>query len=350
MRFVYLLLSGFFLFLFLLNLYNFRRKNIDYYPFLIWSISLLFLSFFSLFPSLLDFLVILLGFKLRTSFLIFILMVIFLSFIFSQLQTNNKNKRKLAKINQLISIDKFYARFRNGQNYLKKSDVLVKIAAYNEGMNLEQLLRKKPKNVDLLIIDDGSRDKTTEIAEKYGAMVVSHLENMGQGIADLTGFYIAFEMGYKYIVEMDADCQHDMADITNFINTLKSNSDVDVVVGSRVLGSQDEKLCKTRTRFLPFYTKMINWATGYSLTDGLCGFKAYRANSLTKHTNVFDGVIETEYIAAELYIRLSRLGIKVMEIPIHISQRAHGKSHKGTLRYGMAVLWIISRTLIEIRK
>lgn len=232
----------------------------------------------------------------------------------------------------------------------RKNDILVKMAAYNEGNNIASVLMKMPSNVDVLVIDDGSEDNTAEVARKYGAMVVRHFEKMGQAVADSTGFYVAFDMGYEYIVEMDADGQHDSEDIPRFVNALKENPNVDIIVGSRILGGQDDNACTIRTGFLPHYTRMINWATGYHLTDGLCGYKAFRGATLQRHADIFRNLVEPEYAAAELYIRFSGRGLRVMELPVFIARRKSGKSRKGTLRYGFAVAWIILRTWLDKKR
>ena len=81
----------------------------------------------------------------------------------------------------------------------------------------------------------------------------------------------------------------------------------------------------------------------------MCGYKAYRVASLLKHPEILHEMLETEYIAAEMYIRFGSAGLKVGEIPIEGLSRRHGKSHKGTFRYGFAVAWVIIRSLLSVR-
>lgn len=285
--------------------------------------------------------------KERTNFIVVVITFFLSSFIFYQWRTNANFKRDFISLYQKMIIFDFHYNAKYAKTAPEKRDVLVKIAAYNEEDNIGEVLAKMPKNVDVLVIDDGSTDNTAKVAQRQGALVARHYKNMGQGIAAITGFIIAFNREYKFIVEMDADGQHDPSDIPLFINFLNNNPDVDIVVGSRILGGQDSNACKIRTRFLPVYTKMINWATGYSLTDGLCGFKAYRASSLMKHPVVFQDLIESEYIVAEMYIRFAKAGLKVADIPIYVSQRKYGNSRKGTFRYGIAVAWIIIMALLK---
>ena len=351
MRFIYIISCGFFILLAFFALYNFKRKRIGFQNFLIWFCSFCFLAVLSLFPSLADFALKLLGLKLRTNFLLIVLMIITISFIFVQLNTNSKFNRENTRLTQALGIQRFLMSYSisNQLKPIKKHDVIVKMAAYNEENNIKSVLETMPDNVDVLVIDDGSQDRTGEFAKACGAMIIRHEINLGQGIADLTGFQVAFDMGYKYIIEMDADGQHNPIDIPLFINKLEDHPDLDIVVGSRITGSQSVEADFLRTKFLPLYTRMINWASGYSLTDGMCGFKAYRAESLLKSSHVFNGLIETEYIAAELYIRFGRSNLNVGEIPINVLARASGRSHKGTFRYGFAVAWVIMRALFDLK-
>jgi len=108
MRFVYLIPGIFFIVLFFLNLYHFRRNNIGFFHFIIWTLSIIALSFFSFFPSSIDFIQEFLGLKLRANFLILILAIVVFSFIFSQWHTNDKIKKKIVQLNQKLSIHNFY--------------------------------------------------------------------------------------------------------------------------------------------------------------------------------------------------------------------------------------------------
>ena len=290
----------------------------------------------------------LVGMKFKINFVLSFLLLITLSFIFIQLNKNSLIGRDLVHFVQSLSLAHFHILYGESKGRVsRKNPVLVKMAAYNEEANIGDVLARMPKDVDVLVIDDCSMDKTSDISQEHGAMIIRHVKNLGQGVADLTGFMMAFELGYEIIIEMDADGQHNPEDIPRFIKAFKDNPSVDIVVGSRILGSQDNKgASKLRTYFLPYYTRVINWASGYLLTDALCGYKAYRSASLQPICHVLNTLSETEYIAAEMYIRFGRLGLSVNEIPIHVDSRNHGTSHKGTFRYGVAVAWIIFRTAI----
>jgi len=254
----------------------------------------------------------------------------------------NKQQEKLAQKQALLDFQ-----LKNPERGHQRKSTLVKMAAYNEEGNIADVLRKMPEDVDVLVIDDGSTDQTAQVASASGAMVIRHPINLGQGSADITGFKFALDKGYEYVIEMDADGQHDPKDIPLFIRALEE-TDADVVTGSRVLGSTHPDNSALRNFFLPYYTRLLNRLTGYTLTDSMCGYKAFRMSTLRKDQGIFDEVTESQYLASELYIRYSHKGYKVTEIPVHIGNRKSGVSRKGTIRYGLRVLRIMVRVwLIE---
>lgn len=262
----------------------------------------------------------------------------------------NARQEKLAQKQALINFQ-----LENLEADLVKNEVLVKIAAYNESKNIGNVLNTMPDNVDVLVIDDGSSDNTTQVALEKGAKVIRHPINLGQGSADITGFKYAMDKDYKIVIEMDGDGQHDPKDIPDFIKALEE-SESDVVTGSRITGSTDPDNSALRGFFLPYYTKLLNRLTGYRLTDSMCGFKAFRMSKLKEDHVIFEEVAESQYLASELYIRLSHRGYKISEIPIHIGSRNTGISRKGTFRYGLRVLrimlrvWLIEKLIMNPRK
>ena len=88
------------------------------------------------------------------------------------------------------------------------------------------------------------------------------------------------------------------------------------------------------------------YVTGYDLTDSMCGFRAFRVSSLRKVGHVLVDMQEPQYIAAEMFIRFSRAGLKVTEVPIDLSDRGSGLSYKGFIRYGWGVTRAILRTTL----
>jgi glycosyltransferase involved in cell wall biosynthesis len=228
------------------------------------------------------------------------------------------------------------------------SKVLVTITVFNEQKNIETVLRNIPTEYDVLVVDDGSTDRTVEISKKLGAKVAIHPVNLKQGPAVITSFKIGLMEDYDMLIEMDGDGQHDPKDIPKFVEALK-NSAYDVIVGSRILGQDYKTAPFLRRTVLPHLTSLINRLTGYQMTDSMCGFRAFRVSSLRKVIEELENMFEPQYLAAEMFIRFAHAGLTVTEIPIELKERTSGKSRKGTMRYGWGVSRAILKTFLEKR-
>ncbi len=227
--------------------------------------------------------------------------------------------------------------------------VAVLTGALNEEIPLREWVKDIPEGWDLYVVDDGSTDRTSSVASELGARVIRHSMNLGQGYAFITGvkaIVSEMDLDYDYIVYLDADGQHDPKEIPRFLEKARTE-DLDVVIGSRILGSNYANAPFFRRKFLPFYTAIINMLTGYDMTDAMCGFRAFRVSALRKVLPVFDRMIEPQYMAAEMFIRFSRVGLKVGEVPINMRDRISGLSYKGFVRYGFGVLRAIGKTVLD---
>ena len=105
---------------------------------------------------------------------------------------------------------------------MEMNNVWAVIPAYNEEKNIANIVKKTKKYVnDVVVVDDGSKDKTKELGEKAGAVVLRHILNLGKGAALKTGCDYAFKRGAEYVIALDADAQHNPYDIPRFIEKLK---------------------------------------------------------------------------------------------------------------------------------
>jgi len=224
---------------------------------------------------------------------------------------------------------------------------VVTLTALNEAKNIEAIIPKIiEQGYDCILVDDGSNDGTPELAQHLGATVISHSINLGQGYAVLTSFKAALKKNCDLIIEMDADGQHDPCEIPLFIKKMEETK-ADIVVGSRILGSNYANAPFFRKTFLPYFTWFINKLTGYQMTDAMCGFRAFRKESLKSVAPVLDSMLEPQYLAAEMFIRFAKAGLSVEEIPIVLKDRLSGGSYKGFARYGFGILKAISKTLTD---
>jgi glycosyltransferase involved in cell wall biosynthesis len=228
-------------------------------------------------------------------------------------------------------------------------NVVVTLTALNEAKNIESVINRIHKNnYKCILVDDGSSDETPYISESLGAKVFRHCLNLGQGYAVLTSFKVALMSDCDIIIEMDADGQHNPDEIPVFLKRF-SETNADIVVGSRILGANHPNAPLFRKTFLPYFTWIINRLTGYNMTDALCGFRAFRKDSLLKVAPLLDSMLEPQYIAAEMFIRFSKAGLKVEEVPIHLNDRSSGHSYKGFVRYGFGIFKAIVKTLTDER-
>ena len=226
--------------------------------------------------------------------------------------------------------------------------VAATIAILNEAENIGSVLSRIPPYVNVVVVDDGSVDGSEEIIRQHGAKVVKHPYNLGQGAGIITGFRACLLEDCDVIIELDGDGQHDPAEIPKFLQAMEETQ-ADIVVGSRILGTNYQNAPFLRRRLLPHLTSIINRITGYNMTDSMCGFRAFNAESLRRVEHVFNEMDEPQYLAAEMFIRFSREGLTVAEIPINLSDRSSGISRKGLARYGWGVAKAILKTTLKGR-
>ncbi len=188
--------------------------------------------------------------------------------------------------------------------------VCVLIPTYNESRAIGDIVSKVQKEgFDVLVVDDGSKDKTAEIAYKTGASVIAHKENRGKGASLKAGFAHALVHGYDAVVVMDGDGQHNPEDVKRFIQTVQS-TDSDMVIGNRM----------NNPRTMPFVRRITNrWMSnlisricGQNIPDTQCGFRFIKRRVLEK-TKLISSKYETE---SEILIRAGRKRFKISSIPI----------------------------------
>jgi hypothetical protein len=224
--------------------------------------------------------------------------------------------------------------------------VLVCIPAYEEAANLPGVLADVPTVVaglptHVLVVDDGSRDETATVARAHGAEVVSHPVNSGQGAALQTGYLVAERLGVDVVVTLDADGQHDPAEMVRLVEPIVAGT-ADFVVGSRRMGGQARESA-VRDAGITLYTRLINLLGGTEVTDVANGYRAIRASRLSEIA-----FTEDQFHNPELLLGAARAGLRVLDVPVVIRKRASGTSKKGTnLRYGLGFLRVIVKTWLR---
>jgi glycosyltransferase involved in cell wall biosynthesis len=232
---------------------------------------------------------------------------------------------------------------------LKLQPLVIVIAAYNEAENIGAVLDEVPQQiadvpVTLLVIDDGSTDNTTEVAQRHGALVCTLAVNRGHGVALRLGYRIAREGGAQYIGTLDGDGQWDPADLPAMVSIMEAGQ-ADFVIGSRQLG-QTENTDAFRNLGVRFFARVISTLTHSRLTDTSSGLRLMRADLTGTITQT-----QPQYQTSELLIGALLQGYRVAEVPTVMRQRLSGESRKGrNLAYGLRYARVIAETYRRERR
>ncbi|WP_416828369.1 glycosyltransferase family 2 protein [Ectobacillus polymachus] len=226
------------------------------------------------------------------------------------------------------------------------NDFLVVVPAFNEEQNLKQvipLLKRLQMPMDIVIINDGSSDKTEQTARELGARVVSHPTNLGYMAAVQTGFKYAKKQHYPYILFFDGDGQHDPNCIKDMMKAIQQE-DVDVVIGSRFLQKSDMEIGVLKLAAVQFFRFIIFQITKKRITDPTSGFKAYKAKAYSRFTNT--NTFNYDLPDSNFIIDILLQNLKILEIPVNMYDRQHGESK--IHQTGLKPLIYISQVLLSI--
>ncbi len=196
-----------------------------------------------------------------------------------------------------------------------KPSTFIIIPAYNETEVIAETIKPLlSKGYEVVVVNDGS---TTEIYSYVKGLPVHYLVhaiNLGQGAALQTGHEYVKKFSSDYVVHFDGDGQHNLDDIERFIRVLETE-DVDIVLGSRFLSDDTQKMVPARRRMLLKIARLINWAfTGLLLTDAHNGFRVFRSS-------VVDRLHLTENRmahATEILRLIKKNKLRFKEAPTHI--------------------------------
>ncbi len=172
--------------------------------------------------------------------------------------------------------------------------IFVVVPAYNEARRIGSVLHGlKKTGLPVVVVDDGSKDKTNQVAKRSGFIVLRHEVNLGKGGAMKTGAQAAFTLGADAVIFMDADGQHRPSDLPQFIKALKFNK-VDIVFGVRDL----LKIPFIRRAGNSIASILVNNLFGIRVLDLLCGYRAITKKAFRKINWTSSGYsVETEMVA-----------------------------------------------------
>jgi len=224
--------------------------------------------------------------------------------------------------------------------------VAILVPAYNEAENVGHVLDRMPAEVcgvetAVLVVDDGSKDGTGDVAAEHGAIVARHVINRGGGAALRTGYRLMVESGAEVVVTLDADGQHLPSEMERLVKPVL-DGEVDVAHGSRVLGHADRNHF-ARELGIVFFNRLVSFITRTYVSDCSNGYRAVRTTVLPQLV-----LRQEQFHTSEFMIEAIKRGIPAREVPVTVEQRLHGHSKKpAVFRYGVGFANAIVRTWLR---
>jgi hypothetical protein len=227
-----------------------------------------------------------------------------------------------------------------------RDKVAVVIPAYNEEDNIGTVLSRIPSEVcgvatEVLVVDDGSRDSTGDVARSHGALVARHVINRGGGAALRTGYRLTSDSGSQVVVTIDADGQHLPEEMSRLVKPVL-DGEVDVAHGSRVLGHAEPNHF-SRELGIVFFNRMVSFITRTKVSDCSNGYRAVRASVLPQLV-----LRQEQFHTSEFMIEAIKRGVPAREVPVTVTRRLHGHSKKpAVFRYGLGFANAIVRAWLR---
>ncbi|HEY7207769.1 MAG TPA: glycosyltransferase family 2 protein [Gaiellaceae bacterium] len=206
---------------------------------------------------------------------------------------------------------------------------LAIVPALNEQESVGRVideLRAFDPGLDVVVVDDGSTDRTAGIAVDSGARVVRLPFNLGIGGAMQTGFRYAFEHGYDVAVQVDGDGQHDPAELPKILAPLIAG-EADLVVGSRFTGEGEFRSTALRRVGIRVFAWTVSRIVGQRVTDTTSGFRAVGRRGIA----LFAADYPHDYPEVEATVMVAKARLRLLEVPVSMRERAGGRSSITTL-------------------
>ena len=254
-----------------------------------------------------------------------------------------RNSRQLSAVLEGLAWEEF-RQAKLPERFRGKIAILV--PAYNEAENVGQVLDLMPREVcgvptAVLVVDDGSRDGTGDVAAMHGALVARHVINRGGGAALRTGYRLMVDSGAEIVVTLDADGQHLPSEMERLVKPVL-DGEVDVAHGSRVLGEADDNHF-ARELGIVFFNRLVSAITRTKVSDCSNGYRAVRTTVLPQLV-----LRQEQFHTSEFMIEAIKRGIPAREVPVTVAKRLHGSSKKpAVVRYGLGFANAIVRAWLR---
>ncbi|MBI5478564.1 MAG: glycosyltransferase family 2 protein [Deltaproteobacteria bacterium] len=224
---------------------------------------------------------------------------------------------------------------------MPSSETLVLIPAFNEEPRLPEVLqqvRQVAPRLDVLVVNDGSTDATSAVARAAGARVCAHPFNLGYGVALQTGYKYALRAGYRFVVQLDADGQHDPAYVAALLQAVEG---ADVVLGSRFREPGSYRPPLLRRAGMILFARVASMLMGQRITDPTSGFRVLSRRALQFCAS---DSFPVDYPDADMLVAFHRAGLRVAEVPV----RMHASAESGSMHGGLRPLYYVFKMGISI--
>ncbi len=203
---------------------------------------------------------------------------------------------------------------------------LAVVPAYNEAATVGSVVSSildEANDVDVVVIDDGSTDQTGEVAEAAGARVLRHPFNLGIGGAVQSGFAFALDNDYDFMVQIDADGQHEAAELRSLRDAMAADPSLDMVCGSRFISSDYKYPAPmSRRTGIHIFAFLLSRITDSRISDPTSGFRLFNRRAI----NLFARDYPHDYPEVEAVLMLHFHRLKMAEVPVRMYERGGGES------------------------
>lgn len=315
---IFFIISGIIILILSLDIAKKQKFNALHFLVFIWV--WLGLLWFTFFPAFLDYIGSFFWVQRWADLLVYSAIIFLLYFVILLLNKIEQQKEDFTKLVREIAISTSPRKRISGK-------ICFVIAAYNEenvvASTIDNLLSYK--NSYIIVTNDGSNDQTQEILEAYWnkIIVLRHYKNRWQWAALETGFeYIRRFWDVEYVCTFDADGQHQLSDLSNFLNEFENNSDLEVILWSRFITQTWTNISLLRKIILKLGVLFTFFISNINLTDAHNWYRVMRKSALRSIRITMDGM----WHASEIVDIISQKNIKFKEVPVNILYTDYSRS------------------------
>ena len=195
----------------------------------------------------------------------------------------------------------------------------------------------------VVVVDDGTADRTAQVARERGAEVIRLPFNLGIGGAVQTGFRYAYENGFDLAVRVDGDAQHDPSQLGSILGPVLTG-EADIVVGSRFAGREGYRSSRSRRIGIRILAWTVSRLVGQRVTDTTSGFQALNRRGI----ELFAADYPHDYPEVEATVMVVRHRLRLLEVPVRMREREHGSSSITALRSAYYVVKVMLALFIGL--